>query len=126
MKKIIIQEAIRAMAIGSIALMVLANLYSMGLIQSPKLVMYLVAVTALLSFIGFTFFRSKSGKEMMVRTKRGWIIVGMIFGIALLAYFFISYNKNSSLLNNVLPTLLGLIVLATAVWWGVRRAKGNG
>jgi hypothetical protein len=55
----------------------------------------------------------------MIRTRRGWIIFGVIWGIVLLAYFVIAYNWNVSFLDNFSPILLGYIALAFGVWWGI-------
>jgi hypothetical protein len=101
-------------------------LFYMGLGWSPELILLLPVAIGLLSFIGFTIFRSKSGKELMIRTRRGWIIFGVIWGIILLAYFVIAYNRNVSFLFNFFPILLGFVVLAFGIWWGISQARKSG
>ena len=113
----------RALAIGGAAMFLLARLFYMGLGWSPELILLLPVAIGLLSFIGFTIFRSKSGKELMIRTRPGWIIFGVIWGIILLAYFVIAYNRNVTFLDNFFPILLGFMALASGVWWGISQAR---
>ena len=122
-KKIIIQEMFRALAIGGAAMFLLARLFYMGLGGSPELILVLAVAIGLLSFISFTIFRTKSGKELMIRTRRGWIILGVTWGIVLLAYFVIAYNRNVSFLDNFSPILLGFMALTFGVWWGISQAR---
>jgi hypothetical protein len=123
MKKIIIQEMFRALAIGWAAMLFLAYFFYKGLGWSSELVLLLTVAIGLLSFISFTIFRSKSGKELMIRTRRGWITFGEIWGIILLAYFVMVYNRNMSFLDNFFPLLLGFIALAFGVWWGISQVS---
>jgi hypothetical protein len=122
-KKIIIQEMFRALAIGVAAMFLLARFFYKGLGWSSELILLLAVAIGLLSFISFTIFRTKSGKELMIRTRRGWIILGVTWGIVLLAYFVIAYNRNVSFLDNFSPILLGFMALAFGVWWGISQAR---
>ncbi len=122
MKKIAVQELLRSLAIGW-GTMILLTIFNKGSGWSSETVLLIACAAGLISFVGFSIYRVKSGKELMIQTQKGWIIFGTIVIFAILAYAVIAYNKGASLLENLFPILLAFLVVVSGIWWGIRKVK---
>lgn len=122
MKKIVIQELLRALAIGW-GTMLLLSIFYKGLGWGSGLVLLIACTIGLLSFVSFTIYRVRSGKELMLQTQRSWVIFGAIAAFGIFAYTVITYNKGASLLDNLFPMLLAFAVLISGTLWGIKQVK---
>ena len=85
MRQLLLQEIIRAIALGWVVFLFLALIHgSLGL--SARQVMTLSGLIALAIFLTFTAIRLRTGRELMARTKRDWTIMGVGGAILLATY----------------------------------------
>jgi phosphatidylserine synthase len=110
------------MAIGYLVMIVLAGVYQkMG--WSSAMVLALANITALLSFTFFTAYRCQTGKELMLCTKRGWIITGAILVSGLLMYILITCLKEIPI---SIPFLIAaLLVILASIHWSFHRPQND-
>lgn len=124
MKKIIIQELFRALAVFW-GVMILLALLTRGLGWGSGLILLLSGGVGLLSLIGFTIIRRVSGRELAVRTRKGWIVTGVILLIVILAINWLVYAPDMPVLDLALRMLISLAVMAAGIWWGLRPVKNS-
>ena len=85
LRQLLLQEIIRAIALGYVVFLFLALIHgSLGL--SGSQVMTLSGLSALGIFLTFTAIRLRTGRELMARTKRDWTIMGVGGAILLATY----------------------------------------
>jgi amino acid transporter len=88
-------------------------------------VLLIALAVALLSLVGFTIYRLRSGKEMRIQTQRGWIIFGTVVVFVILVYSIVANDWSMPSLDNLIPIVLSFIVLITGIWWGIRQTRKN-
>ena len=121
-RQLLLQETIRALALGFIVFLFLAIVQeSLGL--SGGKLLTLSSFIILEIFLTFTTVRLITGKELMARTKRDWMIVGIIsfiiFGV------FIGVVLMTDQIQRVLriepwSIVAGLFAITLFTWLGHR------
>lgn len=120
MRTLLIQEMLRAMAVGYLVMIILAGFYQQ-IGWSLALVLALANLAGLLCFTFFTTYRCKTGKEMMLCSKRGWLITGAVLVAGLLVYALVSYVEAIPI---SIPFLVAaLLILLASIHWDFRRQK---
>jgi len=122
MKKIIIQELFRALAIGW-GTMILLSFFYKGMGWDSGAVLLIALAVGLLSLVGFTIYRLRSGKDVRIQTQRGWLIFGTVVVFVILVYSIIANDWSTPSLDNLMPIVLSFIVLITGIWWGIRQTR---
>lgn len=125
MKRIVVQELFRALAVFW-GVMILLALLTRGQGWDSGLILLLSGGAGLLSLIGFSAYRRLSGRELAVRTRTGWIVTGSIILVVILAINWLAYVPDMPVLDLALRVLISLAVLAAGVWWGLRQVKNSG
>jgi hypothetical protein len=125
LRQILVQETIRAMALGYVVFVTMAVVRSsLGL--SGNQVMALSGLATLGIFLTFTAIRLRTGWELMARTRREWIIVGLV------ALVVLTGSIGVASIVGELPRVLGLaplsvvvpvLVLVLFVWLGYRSTR---
>lgn len=120
MRTLLIQEMLRAMAVGYLVMIILAGFYQqMG--WSLALVLALANLAGLLSFTFFTTYRCKTGKELLLCSKRGWLITGAVLVAGLLLYVLVAHLEAIPV---SIPFLIAaLLILLASIHWDFRRKK---
>ena len=125
MRQVLLQEAIRATALGWVVFSFLALIHeSLGL--SGDQVITLSGLATLGIFVTFTAIRLKTGWELMARTRREWTIVGMVAGVVLAVCIGVAaiVGQLPSVLRwSLLSVVLAVLVLILFVWLGYRSAR---
>jgi hypothetical protein len=119
-RTLLIQEMLRAMAVGYLVMIILAGFYQqMG--WSLALVLALANLAGLLSFTFFTTYRCKTGKELLLCSKRGWLITGAVLVAGLLLYVLVAHLEAIPV---SIPFLIAaLLILLASIHWDFRRQK---
>ncbi len=125
LRQILVQEAIRAMALGYVVFVMMAVVRnSLGL--SGNQVMTVSGLATLGIFLTFTAIRLRTGWELMARTRREWTIVGVV------ALVVLAGSIGVASIVGELPRVLGLaplsvvvavLVLVLFVWLGYRSTR---
>ena len=131
LRRILLQEIIRAISLSCIAFMFLALVREpLGL--SARQLFTVLGLIVLGSFITFTVLRLKSGRELMASTKRGWIIVGVVTTFTMAAFVGISEMSRRVPRGLGFPrsVVIGVFAIALFTWLGyravVRHRQRNG
>ena len=121
LRRLLLQEIGRAIALGYIAFMFLALVREpLGL--SARQLMTVLGLIVLGIFITFTAIRLKTGRELMASTKRDWIIVGVVTIFTMAAIVGISEMLGRVPRGLGFPWSITIGVFATALftWLGYR------
>jgi hypothetical protein len=119
-RTLLIQEMLRAMAIGYLVMIILAGFYQQWG-WSLAVVLALANVAGLLCFTFFTAYRCKTGKELMLCSKRGWLITGAVLAAGLLLYVLVA---NLEAIPISIPFLVAaLLILLASIHWDFLRQK---
>jgi len=98
LKRVIVEELLRAMAILYFTMMGWAYLASRGFVPASG---YSFAAVALgipfLSFWIFLGIRVKVGRELKVRSWRGWIAMALVLAVVSFAFYKVRYGVASGL-----------------------------
>ena len=120
MRTLLIQEMLRAMAIGCLVMIILAGFHQKWG-WSLAVVLALANVAGLLSFSFFTTYRCKTGKELLLCTKRGWLITGAVLAAGLLLYVLVANLETVSI---SIPFLVAaLLLLLASIHWNFHRRR---
>ncbi len=114
MRTLLIQEMLRAMAIGYLVMIILAGFYQKWG-WNLAVVLALANMAGLLSFTFFTAYRCKTGKELLLCTKHGWILTGAVLAAGLLLYVLVAHLEAVPISIPFLVAAL-LILLASIHW----------
>jgi hypothetical protein len=124
LSKILFQEAMRSIALGWILFMVMSLLYRSDIVslqaawQIPLVFMGVV-------FVGFSLARLLTGREFMIRTWKGWIVLALLTNGSLLLVVIIA--KLMGLEDSILPygiwPYIAAFVLVGFLTWGSYRAS---
>ena len=121
LRRILLQEIIRAIALSYIVFMFLALVREpLGL--SARQLMTVLGLIVLGIFITFTAIRLKTGRELMASTKRDWIIVGVvtIFTIAAIVGISEMLGRVPRGLGFPWSVVIGVFAAALFNWLGYR------
>ena len=122
MRQIVLQEIIRAIALGWVAFLFLALIHkSLGL--SARQVMTLSGLSALGIFLTFTAIRLRTGRELMARTKRDWTIIGVVGAVLLAIYTGVAVivGQTPSVLKlGPWRVMINVVALILFAWLGYR------
>jgi len=121
LRRILLQEIIRAIALSYIVFMFLALVREpLGL--SARQLMTVLGLIVLGIFITFTAIRLKTGRELMASTKRDWIIVGVvtIFTIAAIVGISEMLGRVPRGLGFPWSIVIGVFATALFTWLGYR------
>ena len=123
LRRILLQEIIRAIALGSIAFLFLA-LVKEPLGLSSRQFMTVLGLIVLGIFITFTALRLKTGRELMAITKRDWTIVGVVTTFTMAAFIGISEISGRVPRGLGFPwsVVIGVFAIALFTWLGYRAA----
>ncbi len=123
LRRILLQEIIRAIALGNIAFMFLALVREpLGL--SARQLMTVLGLIVLGIFFTFTALRLTTGRELMASTKRDWIIVGVVTTFTMVALVGISemVGRVPRGLGFPWSVVIGVFAIAFYTWLGYRGA----
>lgn len=128
--KIIIQEIIRSIALGWVIFMALSLLYRGGVFSRSTLLMVL-GVFMGIQFAGFTITRLLTGRDLMIRTAKGWGILAAItitmLGIFVVVGFMLG-QTNLLFKYGVWPYVAAVILVGLLSWagyWASTRKHDN-
>ncbi len=127
LRQVFVQETIRAIALGYVVFVFVAlGRSSLGLTGNQVITVSGLATVAI--FLTFNAIRLRTGRELMARTRRDWIIVGMVAAVVVIG------SIGAEAIVGELPTvpgwslfsvLLAALVLILFVWLGYRSARGR-
>ena len=121
---LLIEELLRALAIGWGVLMVLGLFYkSMGL-SSEQVILFSTSM-GLFSLILFTFIRRRTGASLKVATRRGWMATGVVMGIVILMFLIGSILLHNFTVNTVIGLVLAVFLIVITAWWGIRSGSNE-
>ncbi len=127
-RDVIVQEVIRALALGFVFLMFVAIPYRAGVLDLSTSYV-LVGGLTLGCFLVFTFIRLRTGRPLMIQTPTGWAIVAAVTLALLLVALLLGMilEVEAALFPQGLwPWLTGLMLIVLVVGWGYWRSqKGN-
>ena len=127
LRQVLLQETIRAIALGYVVLVFLGlGRHSLGL--SGNQVMALSGLAILAIFLSFTVVRLRTGRELMARTRREWIIVGMVAAIVLVVAVGVAgiVGQLPGVLRfGPLSVVVAVLVLILFTWLGYGSARGR-
>lgn len=105
--------------------MILLSFFYKGMGWDSGAVLLIALAVGLLSLVGFTIYRPRSGKDVRIQTQRGWLIFGTVVVFVILVYSIVANDWSTPSLDNLMPIVLSLIVLLTGIWWGIRQTRKN-
>jgi hypothetical protein len=127
LRQVLLQETIRAIALGYVVFVFVAlGRSSLGFTGNQVITVSGLATVAI--FSTFTAIRLGTGRELMARTRRDWIIVGVVAAVAVIG------SIGVETIVGELPTALGwsplsmvlaALILILFVWLGYRTARGR-
>lgn len=127
LRQVLLQETIRAIALGYVVFAFLALVRS-SLALSGNQVMALSGLATLAIFLSFTAVRVRTGRELMATTRREWAIVGMVAATLLLVFIGVAAIVGQLprvLRFGPLSVVVAALVLVLFIWLGYRSARGR-
>jgi hypothetical protein len=125
LRQVFLQETIRAIALGYVVFVFIGlGRNSLGL--SGHQVMALSGLATLGIFLTFTGIRLRTGWELMARTRRQWIIVGMVAALVVASSIVVAaiVGQLSKVLTlSPLSVAAAVLVLILFVWLGYRSTR---
>lgn len=127
MRRLLLQETIRALALGYLVFLFLGLIYtSLGL--SARQVVAVSGLATLGIFLTFSAIRLRTGRELMARTRREWTIVAVVGALVLAGFMVlgaIAGHAPWALRFGPLRVVTPLLVLILFAWLGYRSAVGR-
>lgn len=127
LRRLLLEETIRSIAVGYVVFLFLGVIYtSLGL--SADQVFAVSGLATLGIFLTFTAIRLRTGRELMARTRRAWIIVAVIGAVVLAGFMVLGAMAGQApwAIGFVpLQVLTALLVLVLFAWLGYRSAVGR-
>jgi hypothetical protein len=127
LRQLLLQETIRSIALGWVVFLFLGLIHeSLGL--SAGQVLGLSVVIALGIFLSFTAIKSRTGWELMARTRREWIIAGVVVAVlvaGLVGVAVIVGQAPRVLRFGPLSVAMAVLVVALFTWLGYRSTVGR-
>lgn len=118
-KQILVEEFLRALAIGWGALLILGLVYrDLGL--NSEAVLLISISLGLVSLVFFTILRKRTNKSYKVTTRRGWVVLGVIVGILVLLITIVSIALQGYDANKLIGLLAAIALIIITVYWGRR------
>lgn len=119
-KNILIEEFLRALAIGWGVLLILSMVYRNLGLRSEDVVVLSIFL-GLISMVLFTIIRSQTNKSYKVTTQRGWVVLGVITGIVVLLITAVNIALQGFAANNIIGLLAASALIIITIYWGKRR-----
>lgn len=122
MRQLLLQETIRAIALGYLVFLFLGLIHtSLGL--SADQVFAVSGLITLAIFLSFTAIRLRTARELMARTRREWTIVGVVGAVVLAGFIGVAAIVGEAprvLGFGPLSVVLAVLVLIVFSWLGYR------
>jgi phosphatidylserine synthase len=118
-KNILVEEFLRALAIGWGALLVLGLVYQDLGLTSEGVLIFSISL-GLVSLVFFTILRKRTNKSYKVTTRRGWVVLGVIVGIVVLLITIVNIVLQGYDANKLIGLLAAIALIIITVYWGRR------
>lgn len=119
-KNILVEEFLRALAIGWGALLVLGLAYREVGLTSEAVLLISISL-GLFSMVFFIILRKRTNKSYKVTTRRGWVVLGVIVGIVVLLITVLNIALQGYDANKLIGLFAAIALIIITVYWGRRR-----